>query len=60
MVGLGFEKLTVDEWNHIPSGQGVEDGYGGYQFAPMEGCFFTLYELVENGIHVGWRWERED
>ena len=60
MVGLGFEKITVDEWKHIPAGQGVDDGYGGYQFAPIADGEYTLYELVENGIHAGWKWERED
>lgn len=58
---MEIRRITVDEWRHVPSGERVEDGFGGLKMAPLGGGLYTLYELAdEANIHRGWEWELEE
>jgi len=50
-----MQKITVDQWKHIPAGTRIWNGYSnGYCQAPKEPGFYTLYELVnDRNCHVG-------
>lgn len=56
-----MQKITIDEWKHIPAGTTIPNGYpSSYCTAPKEPGFYTLYQLVnENNTHGGWKWEKE-
>ena len=57
-----MDRVTREEWKHIPSGRGVMQWQGGKvcRQAPPEPGLYTLYELVgPRNTHLGWRWERE-
>ena len=50
-------RITVDEWEHIPAGTKVANGFSnGYCTAPREEGLYTLYELVyeDSNTHAGW------
>jgi hypothetical protein len=57
-----MNKVTVPEWQHIPAGKTVANGFSnGYCTAPSEPGHYTLYELVDSSnCHSGWEWVRED
>ena len=51
---------TCEEWQHIPAGTKVDDGFGGYLTAPEEEGFYTLYEVASyRNTHQGFEWEKE-
>lgn len=57
-----MRRITIDEWEHIPAGETVENGFpvNGTCQAPEEPGFYTLYELVSSSnTHLGWEWEKE-
>ena len=55
-------RITIEEWQHIPAGTVVENGYpGGFCKAPAEPGIYTLYEIADdNNSHIGWEWEKEE
>lgn len=57
-----ISKITVDEWEHIPAGTTIANGYSnGYCTAPQEPGLYTLYQLVDQfNCHRAWKWEKED
>ena len=56
-----YQRVTCAEFQHIPAGERIWNGYSnGYCTAPETGQY-TLYELVDdNNCHKGWEWEKED
>ncbi len=56
-----MQKITVDQWKHIPAGTKIWNGYAnGYCTAPSAPGHYTLFEFVsERNTHVGWTWELE-
>jgi len=55
-----YAMITDDTWRNIPSGQIVDDGFGGELQAPEETGTYTLYELAdENNRHKGWKWVKD-
>lgn len=57
-----MERITIEQWKHIPTGTKVWNGYpGGYCTVPKEPGFYTLYQLVTtHNTHGGWEWEKEN
>ena len=54
-----MEKITGPQWENIPAGEKVSDGYGGRKTAPEEPGTYTLHELVySSNTHAGWAWEK--
>ena len=52
--------FTCEEWQHIPAGTRIDDGFGGYLTAPEEEGFYTLYSRVSyKNTHQGFEWEKE-
>ena len=57
-----MQKITVPEWQHVPAGTRIWNGYSnGYLQAPKEPGYYTLYQFMsERNTHIGWQWEREE
>lgn len=47
-------------WVGVPSGATVTDGWSQKHTAPTEDGTYKLYQYVQNGTLMGFRWERED
>lgn len=53
--------LTCEEWQHVPAGVRVDDGFGGYLTAPEEEGFYILYSIANyKNIHQGFEWMKEE
>ncbi len=61
IMGEGYRRITVPNWEYILAGEKVADGYNGYCTAPSAPGRYTLYEIADqNNQHVGWEWEKVD
>lgn len=56
-----MERITIDQWQHVPAGSAVDSGFSGPDLtAPAEPGYYTLWELVdENNVHRGFTWQKE-
>ena len=46
-------------WAEVPAGAEVEDGWGQKHTAPSSHGTYTLYQYVQDGTLIGFRWVKD-